>query len=89
MSSCLTAIKAAREAAKVRQEVVSGLDELERTLPDIESYLAIFPNDNNIINASVDLVVATLKAIEDLIGYYTRHLGELQNPPRPSPPTYL
>jgi hypothetical protein len=59
------------------------LDDLERKFGDIETFFATFPGDENIKKASVDLIVSTLKAIEDVIRYYAKNHSELRNPTRP------
>jgi hypothetical protein len=50
-------------------------DSLEKSFGDAELFLAVFPNDENIKKASVELVVATFKAVEDAIGFFIRRSG--------------
>lgn len=52
------------------------MEELEQHFGDIENYIKMFPNDDNIIKSSIDMVVSILKAIEDVIGYYIRNRSE-------------
>ncbi|KAK3356826.1 hypothetical protein B0T25DRAFT_621855 [Lasiosphaeria hispida] len=66
-------LDAAKKATNLRQEVAAGLDNLEKNFEDIEAFLITFPNDQNIVNSSVDLLTSMLKAIEDAIGYYMRN----------------
>lgn len=53
-----------------------GVEELEQHFGDIENYIQMFPNDDNIVKSSIDMVVSILKAIEDVIGYYIRNRSE-------------
>ncbi|KAI1075124.1 hypothetical protein F5B20DRAFT_560861 [Whalleya microplaca] len=66
---------AAKRSIEVREDVARSLNNLERHFEDIETYLAMFSNDGNIIAASIRLVSSILKAVEEVIGYYTRHLA--------------
>jgi hypothetical protein len=43
---------------------------------DVELFLGTFPDDENIVNASVDLIVAALKGIELAIGFFTSNSCE-------------
>lgn len=60
--------------------MTSGLarDDLERKFSSIELFLATFPKDDAIEEASVELVAATLKAIEDAIGFFLESNGEFE-----------
>lgn len=60
----------------LRRDLANSLEELERHFGDVETYIATFPGDENIDRASVTLVVATIHAVEDLIGYYIKRQGE-------------
>ncbi|KAH8879757.1 hypothetical protein GQ53DRAFT_705263, partial [Thozetella sp. PMI_491] len=64
---------AAKRTTQVRAEISNRLHELEQKFGDMEIYLMTFPADENITAASTKLVSSTLKAIEDVIGYYTRN----------------
>ncbi|KAK7911951.1 hypothetical protein PG985_014432 [Apiospora marii] len=66
---------AAHRSLQVRETVTRCLDDLGNRLGDIEAYLATFPGDENIMSASVLLVTAILRAIEDVIGYYITNAG--------------
>lgn len=52
------------------------MEELEQHFGDIENYIKMFPNDDNIVKSSIDMVASILKAIEDVIGYYIRNRSE-------------
>jgi hypothetical protein len=58
--------------------MTTGLDQqdLERKFSSIELFLATFPKDLAIQEASVELVAATLTAIEDVIGFFLESNGE-------------
>ena len=56
-------------------------DSLEKMFGDVELFLATFPKDENLEKASVRLVVATFKAIEDAIGFFIRRSGTFFPPP--------
>ncbi|EFX02414.1 hypothetical protein CMQ_2463 [Grosmannia clavigera kw1407] len=82
--TCTTPVKAAVEvlldavkvASEVRKEVNSfDGEKLDQLFADIEVFLGTYPKDENIKKASVDLVVAILKAVEDAIGFFTKHSG--------------
>lgn len=67
--------------------MTTGLDQqdLERKFSNIELFLGTFPEDPAIREASIDLISATLKAIEDVIGFFLESNGEL----KPSDVSYL
>ncbi|KAK5637229.1 hypothetical protein RRF57_012942 [Xylaria bambusicola] len=66
-------MKAWKEAAKVREEVTSTFDENTMTslFADLDLYLDMYPDDQNVVNSSVKLLVAIFKATEGAIGFYT------------------
>jgi hypothetical protein len=51
-------------------------DDLEEKFGLIEQFLAIFENDEVVERASVKLIASILKAVEDVIGYYTKNMCE-------------
>jgi hypothetical protein len=61
---------------KVRAAVKDGLENLEGKLDDIEHCLKIYSAEERIANAVMTLYVSMLKAIEEVIGFYTRHICE-------------
>ncbi|KAJ5633337.1 hypothetical protein N7490_009676 [Penicillium lividum] len=65
-------LDAAAMACQVREGVTAALDpkSLEDDFERIEFFLDTFPRDPKIKKTSVVLVVAILKAIEDVIGYF-------------------
>ncbi|KAK8063521.1 hypothetical protein PG996_008173 [Apiospora saccharicola] len=64
---------AAHRSMQIREAISRSLDDLGNSLGDIDTYLATFPGDENIVGASILLVASILKAIEDIIGYYIRN----------------
>lgn len=70
------AVQAAKTTTEIRNAVTGGLEEIEQHFGDIEDYITMFPNDNNIVKSSTNMVVSILKAIEDVIGYYIRNRSE-------------
>lgn len=60
----------------MRNVVFGTFEDIESTLSDIELYDDMFPSDENVIEASTRLVVATLIAIENAIGFYSSYQGE-------------
>jgi hypothetical protein len=69
----------------VRKKVTKTFDDktLERAFGDIEIFFAIFPKDEPIKEASIELVVSILKAIEDAIGFFIKSQGEVVVQSRP------
>ncbi|KAJ2895302.1 uncharacterized protein MKZ38_006712 [Zalerion maritima] len=63
-------LEAAKTAADVRREVLEGFETLVTDFSEVELYLGTFPGDLNIRRASIDLTVATLDAIERVIGFF-------------------
>ncbi|KAI1388579.1 uncharacterized protein F4822DRAFT_250501 [Hypoxylon trugodes] len=67
-------LDAVKQAADVRDSVFAKLDTLQQSFEAIEVYTTMYPSDQNIKDASITLVATILKAIEDVIGYFTRNL---------------
>ncbi|KAK2609894.1 hypothetical protein N8I77_003366 [Diaporthe amygdali] len=65
-------VDAFETTSRVRGTMTAGLDrdDLEKKFSSIEVFLATFPKDLAIKEASVQLIAATLKAIEDVIGFF-------------------
>ncbi|KAJ0104475.1 hypothetical protein J7T55_010941 [Diaporthe amygdali] len=65
-------VDAFETTSRVRGTMTAGLDrdDLEKKFSGIEVFLATFPKDLAIKEASVQLIAATLKAIEDVIGFF-------------------
>ncbi|KAL7941802.1 hypothetical protein V8C42DRAFT_333750 [Trichoderma barbatum] len=63
-------LDAVKIAANLREKVLGSFDDNVSIFSDVELFLGTFPNDENIVSASVDLTVATLKGIELAIGFF-------------------
>ncbi|PTB69276.1 hypothetical protein BBK36DRAFT_1111341 [Trichoderma citrinoviride] len=61
---------AVKIAANLREKVLGSFDDNIAIFSDVELFLGTFPDDANIINASVDLTVAALKGVELAIGFF-------------------
>ncbi|KAK8118089.1 uncharacterized protein PG998_006370 [Apiospora kogelbergensis] len=72
-------VDAYRQAASVRETVNSGFDDLPETFVTMDFNLKAYPKDGNILAASIDLVLAIFKAIEEAVRFYTsaqaKHAG--------------
>lgn len=64
--------QAARAASDVRKTMMEAFDRVENMFSEIELFLLIYPGDENIEKASVDLIAATLIAAENAIGFFMR-----------------
>jgi len=73
----LRSVKAAKKTTGMRREVSLALEELDQNFEDVEAYAVIFPSNENIVRASLNLLVAMFKAIENLIGYFIKNKGEI------------
>ncbi len=62
----------------MHDDIANGLDALEKHFGNIDTYLKIFSNDENIVIASVRLVSYILKAVEDIIGFFLRRSGAFE-----------
>ncbi|KAH7009847.1 hypothetical protein EDB80DRAFT_414775 [Ilyonectria destructans] len=63
-------LDAVNTAASVRGQALQGFDGLIPIFSDVEVFLGTFPKDVGIQNASVELLVTTLDAIERAIGFF-------------------
>ncbi|KAL7946924.1 hypothetical protein V8C42DRAFT_319187 [Trichoderma barbatum] len=63
-------LDAVKNAANVRQQVLEEFQDIIPKIYDIEFFLVTFPEDHNISNASLDLTVTMLLAIEQTIGFF-------------------
>lgn len=84
-------VKAYGQTVEAREEINSSLDDLPGSFANIDFSLRSYPEDRNIEEASVNLVLSILKAVEKSIKFYTSVQGELlhsdqSSSPFPSPP---
>ncbi|KAF5847605.1 hypothetical protein GGP41_000358 [Bipolaris sorokiniana] len=63
-------LDAVKTAATVRNQVLAGFDGVVPIFSDVEVFLSTFQGDVNIRNASIDLIAATLEAVERAIGFF-------------------
>ncbi|EMD86518.1 hypothetical protein COCC4DRAFT_115804, partial [Bipolaris maydis ATCC 48331] len=63
-------LDAFQTAANVRNQVLAGFDGVIPIFSDVEVFLSTFQGDVNIRNASIDLIAATLEAVERAIGFF-------------------
>ncbi|KAK1762140.1 hypothetical protein QBC33DRAFT_581943 [Phialemonium atrogriseum] len=66
-----------KEAAKVRDQVSTEIDKLGKGVlfANMRQYYETFKDDQNIINASVNLLLTIFKALEGAIGFYISQQG--------------
>ncbi|OBT53466.1 hypothetical protein VE04_05390 [Pseudogymnoascus sp. 24MN13] len=62
-------LEAVKKAAEVRKAIDGSFDDIDMMFQEIELFLQTFPDDDNIDEASIDLVVAAFAAIESVIGF--------------------
>ncbi|KAK5658405.1 hypothetical protein OQA88_2382 [Cercophora sp. LCS_1] len=65
-------LEAATTAARVRQQVLSGFDDIDMMFSQVELFLQIYRGDENIRRASVNLISATFHAIESAMKFFLR-----------------
>ena len=53
-----------------------SFDNIDIMFQEIELFLQTFPDDDNIVEASIELVVAAFAAIESVIGFLTKFVRE-------------
>lgn len=70
-------LQAVSTAAKTRQEILTNLADLEKTFSDINSFAATFPQNDNVRQASITLVVAIFQTVEQAIAFFVKSSGEL------------
>lgn len=69
---CIQIIKT---SAKVRNEVLHGLDDLMPILSDVELFLGTFQGDQAIRKVAISLTVAIIDAVERSIGFFISKEG--------------
>ncbi|KAI0505427.1 hypothetical protein F5B22DRAFT_627737 [Xylaria bambusicola] len=67
----LTAFK---QTSKVRQEVSDGVEKLKKKFDLVEDYIELYSTKPKVTESAMTLYVTILQAIEEVIGYYTRHM---------------
>ncbi|KAI1126645.1 hypothetical protein F5Y10DRAFT_244511 [Nemania abortiva] len=67
-------LEAFKQTSKVRKEVSDGIERLEKKFDLVEDYVRMYADKPKVLRSVVTLYVTILKAIEEVIGYYTRHM---------------
>jgi hypothetical protein len=68
--------QAAKRTAKVRDEIETSLRQFREKLEDVESIVAVYTNEDEIVAAALDVLVSILQAIEDIVAYYWANKGK-------------
>lgn len=68
--------QAFKQTSKVREEVNDGIERLGKNFDLVEAYIEMYSTKSRVVEAAMTLYITILKAIEEVIGYYTRHIGE-------------
>ncbi|KAJ4248771.1 hypothetical protein NW762_012609 [Fusarium torreyae] len=66
---------AAKRAAKIREEIETSLRQFREKLEDVESIVAVYINEDEIVTAALNVLVSILQAIEDIVAYYWANKG--------------
>ncbi|KAF5658407.1 hypothetical protein FCIRC_12908 [Fusarium circinatum] len=67
---------AAKRTAKIREEIESSLRQFREKLQDVESIVAVYENEEDIVAAAKKVLSSMLQAIEDIIDYYWAKKGK-------------
>ncbi|KAF5241185.1 hypothetical protein FANTH_9181 [Fusarium anthophilum] len=67
---------AAKRTAKIREEIESSLRQFREKLEDVESIVAVYENEEDIVAAAKKVLSSMLQAIEDIIDYYWAKKGK-------------
>lgn len=59
--------------------MVQAFDGVEDMFSEIELFLLLYPGDKNIEKASIDLIVSSLLAAENVIGFFLKGTGTLRS----------
>lgn len=57
--------------------MVGSFDEVDKMFAEVELFLQIYPGDENIESASINLIADTLFAAENVIGFFLKGTGML------------
>ncbi|KAI1157804.1 hypothetical protein F5B18DRAFT_643541 [Nemania serpens] len=67
-------LQAFKRTGKVREEVNNGIERLGKNFDLVEAYIDMYSGKPRVVEAAMTLYITILKAIEEVIGYYTRHI---------------
>lgn len=68
--------QAFQKAGKVRTDVEDGIEKLKDNFDHIQEYLGLYATKPKVTEAALNLYVTILIAIEEVIDYYTGHIGK-------------
>ncbi|KAK8140096.1 hypothetical protein PG984_000162 [Apiospora sp. TS-2023a] len=63
-----------QQTCKVREDVESGMEKLKKNFGLVEDYISMYSGNRKVVEAVTALYITILKAIEEVIGYYTQHM---------------
>ncbi|KAF5578260.1 hypothetical protein FPCIR_11663 [Fusarium pseudocircinatum] len=67
---------AAKRTAKIREEIETGLRQFREKLEDVESIVAVYEKEEDVVAAAKKVLSSMLQAIEDIIDYYWAKKGK-------------
>ncbi|KAI0911071.1 hypothetical protein F4823DRAFT_561258 [Ustulina deusta] len=67
-------LQAFKQTSKVREEVSAGIERLKKNFELVEAYIEMYSAKPKVMEAALTLYITILKAIEEVIGYYTKHM---------------
>ncbi|KAJ2984563.1 hypothetical protein NUW58_g5995 [Xylaria curta] len=67
-------LQAFKQTSKVREQIGDGIESLKKNFDLVETYIGIYSAKPRVIEAATTLYITILKAIEEVIGYYTKHI---------------
>ncbi|KAK8875057.1 hypothetical protein PGQ11_005571 [Apiospora arundinis] len=67
-------LQAFEQTGKVRDEVRIGIEKLQTKFGLVEDYIAMYSTNKKVVDAVTTLYITILKAVEEVIGYYTQHM---------------
>ncbi|KAK7923527.1 hypothetical protein PG985_007598 [Apiospora marii] len=63
-----------QQTCKVREDVEAGIEKLKKNFGLVEDYVSMYSANGKVVDAVTTLYITILKAIEEVIGYYTQHI---------------
>lgn len=78
-TTSLTTPKAAAKEVKLRKDMLDAFGGIDPKFKEIDFHRDAFRDDNNIRQASIDLVAAVLHAIEMVMGFFVSPACELRS----------
>ncbi|KAI0854777.1 hypothetical protein F4860DRAFT_507949 [Xylaria cubensis] len=67
-------LQAFKQTSRIREEVNDGIERFEKNFDRVEAYIEMYSSKLRVVDAAMTLYVTILKAIEEVIGYYTKHM---------------